>query len=57
MVAIPDRGYAFRNWNPVVVFTFVDYVDHPAGGLTTVVSTVASPRCKIEQPGTANGWV
>jgi len=42
MVAIPDPGCAFTNWNPVVVFTFVEYVYNPAGGFTTVTSTVVS---------------
>src|SRR5208282_4197467 len=31
MAAVPDRGFAFSSWQPVVVFTFTEYTRSPSG--------------------------
>ena len=43
MVATPDAGYAFSNWQPVNVFTFTNFVTDTNGNTVPVVSTTASP--------------
>jgi len=43
MIAIPDRGYAFTNWNPVDVFTFIETTLDSSGDPQSVTNTVLSP--------------
>ena len=42
MMAIPDRGYVFANWNPVNVFTFTERVYDQFGNLETITNSVVS---------------
>src|SRR5262245_35108477 len=43
MVATPDAGYVFDNWQPVNVFTTTNFVVDTNGVTIPVVSTVVSP--------------
>ena len=44
MLAIPDRGYVFANWQPANVFIFTQYTTDGTGKpLPPTVSTVWSP--------------
>jgi hypothetical protein len=44
MIAIPDRGYAFTNWQPVNVFNFTEITIDPQGNTNPpIISTVVSP--------------
>jgi hypothetical protein len=40
MLAIPERGFVFSSWQPVVVFSFTEYTDDGSGGLMESTSTV-----------------
>ena len=44
MVAVPDRGYVFKNWTSLNIFTFVLItIDPLTGESTTETSTIISP--------------
>jgi hypothetical protein len=46
MAAVPDRGFAFSSWQPVVVFTFSEYAHGPSGTLIerTTEDVVPTPE-------------
>ncbi len=39
MVAVPDRGFVFSSWQPVTVFTFIEYTKDPSGTITERTNT------------------
>lgn len=41
--AVPDRGFAFTNWNPVRVFTFTEVILDESGNANTITNMVVSP--------------
>jgi hypothetical protein len=43
MTAVLERGYGFTNWNPVIVFTFVERILDESGNIETVTNIVTSP--------------
>jgi hypothetical protein len=43
MRAIPDRGYVFTNWTPVILFTFTEFLTDPSGNTVAHSTTVESP--------------
>src|SRR5690242_16946335 len=43
MRAIPDRGYVFTNWTPVILLTFTEFIIDPSGHPIPRSTTVASP--------------
>ena len=47
MAAIPDRGYAFSSWQPVVVFTFIEYTRDPSGNLVERTSEDTVPEAQF----------
>ena len=46
MVAIPNRGFAFSSWQPVTVFTFIEYSRGPSGTLVerTTMDVIRTPE-------------
>jgi hypothetical protein len=43
MTAIPNRGHHFLGWNPVNVFTFVEYTVDESGNSVASTNTILSP--------------
>jgi hypothetical protein len=43
MRAIPDRGYVFTHWTPVILFTITEFIIDPSGNPIARSTTVASP--------------
>jgi hypothetical protein len=46
MAAIPDRGYAFSSWQPIVIFTFIEYTRGPSGNLVERTSEDTVPEAQ-----------